>query len=467
MQDKLLEGVIVGGGISGLALGHWLRLHERPQGWEIWEASDRAGGTIGTDRAEGYSVDWGPNGFLDREPLTLQLVRELDLDSLLERANEISQNRFIVKRGRLHSVPLSPPAMLKTGLLSTRQKLRVFAEPLVPARRGDADESVYDFAARRIGPAAAETFVDPMVSGVFGGLARQLSLPACFPVMREMELRYGSLVRALIARRRQRRDRNGKKAGGPAGPGGWLTSFRGGLDVLTERLSLRLRMVLRTGCAASAVHYTDGSWLLTNNNGRQVRSKRLVLACPTYICADIMKEFDADLAGAFDSIPYAAIAVLATGHRREDISHPLDGFGFLIPRGEGLHTLGSIWTSSIFTGRAPEGNIQFRTMLGGAGDPEAVRLSDDQLWETVRRELGPIIGIRGEPVFRRTYRWEKGIPQYTIGHRERRARIERLAAGYPGLHMIGNAFYGVGLNDCVKMAHRIADAIARDPGSAS
>ncbi len=457
-----LDGLIVGGGISGLAVAHWLRLHESPGTWELWEASERVGGTIGTDRADGYSVDWGPNGFLDREPLTLKMVDELDLTPRLERADEKSEKRFILKGGRLHPVPFSPPAMLTTGLLRLHEKLRLFAEPFIPARRDDDEESVFDFAARRIGRAAAATFVDPMVSGVFGGLARELSLPSCFPIMREMELRYGSLVKALIARRRERRAQSvdtQKMAGGPAGPGGWLTSFQTGLDVLVEALRERLQPIIRTGCPVRGITRRDGSWEVYDGRGQRVRARRIVIACPTGAAARITKESAPDLSAAFSAIPYAAIAVVASGHRRQEVAHPLDGFGFLIPRFEGLRTLGSIWTSSIFAGRAPEGYVQFRTMLGGAGDPSAISLSDEELWATVQREIGSLLGIRGAPAFLRIYRWQEGIPQFTLGHRERRRRIEELAARHQGLYPVGNAYYGVGLNDCVKMAHTVAERI--------
>jgi len=460
-----IDGLIVGGGISGLAVAHWLRLHETPGSWQLWEASERVGGTIGTDRVQGYSIDWGPNGFLDREPLTLKLVEELGLTSRLERANEKSEQRFILKGGRLHPVPLSPPAMLKTGLLGMRAKLRLFAEPFIPARRCDEDESVFDFAARRIGCAAAATFVDPMVSGVFGGLARELSLPSCFPIMREMELQYGGLVKALIARRRDKRAQNAHaqmKSGGPAGPGGWLTSFQSGLDVLVAVLQERLQPIIRTGQPVKGISISGGLWEVNDSRGHSARAKRLVIACPTGAAARITKDFAPDLSAAFSAIPYAAIAVVASGHRRHEIDHPLDGFGFLIPRDQGLRTLGSIWTSSIFAGRAPEGHVQFRTMLGGAGDPSVIDLSDEELWSTVRREIGPLLGIRGEPAFLRIYRWQEGIPQFTLGHRERRRRLEELAARYQRLYLVGNAYYGVGLNDCVKMAHSVAERIKGD-----
>ncbi|HYK91838.1 MAG TPA: protoporphyrinogen oxidase [Acidobacteriota bacterium] len=465
----MLDGIIVGGGISGLALAHFLGLDRTPNSWELWEASDRLGGTIGTDRAEGFSVDWGPNGFLDREPLTLQLVREIGLTNSLEPAGESAEKRFIARHGRLHAVPLSPAKMLTTGLLSLPAKARVFCEPFIPARHDDGEESVFDFAARRIGRAAAETFVDPMVSGVFGGLAQQLSLPACFPIMREMELRYGSLVRAMISRQLEKRrarkasgaPSKGTSSGGPAGPGGRLTSFRGGLDLLVQRLGAQLQRVIKLNRSVCSIARQEGGWELTDEIGHRMLTKRVIVACPAYAAARFFRDYDRELSVSFQAIPYAPIVVVATGHRRADVSHPLDGFGFLVPRSEGVRTLGSIWTSSIFEGRAPDGCVQFRSMLGGAGDPGIMELSDDELWATLRKSLGGLIGIRNDPVFIRIYRWKRGIPQFTLGHLQRRARLERIAALHPGLYMVGNSYYGVSLNDCVKMAHRISQQISR------
>lgn len=461
----MLEVLIVGGGISGLAVAHASGLGNQPEKCELWECSDRVGGTVGTDLVDGYSVDWGPNGFLDREPLTLQLVDELGLRGSLEPANPQSEKRFILKNGVLHPVPFSPIKMLSTGLLSPLEKARVFCEPFIAGRRDDGEESVFDFAARRIGRAAAETFVDPMVSGVYGGLARELSLPACFPIMREMEMRYGGLVKALIARQREKRKaekRNGapgRKSGGPAGPGGHLTSFKSGLYLLIRRLEERLEPVIRKNRKISRIRRTEDAWEITDQTGVTVRARNVVIACPTYAAVPLFRDFDRDLSEAFDAIPYAPIIVVASGHRREDIRHPVDGFGFLIPRSQGIRTLGSIWTSSIFAERAPDGCLLFRSMLGGAGDPSVLDLSDEQLWTTVRRELDPLIGIAKDPSFLRIYRWDRGIPQFKLGHRERRATLEKRVSSYPGLFVTGNAYYGVSLNDCVKLSYRVARQI--------
>lgn len=460
----MLNGLIIGGGITGLSLAHWLGLDKSPEGWELWEADDRLGGTLRTDHSEGYSVDWGPNGFLDREPLTLQLVEEIGLRDQLEPANENAANRFIVKNGKLHPVPFSPFRILTTGLLGPLEKLRIFGEPFISARRDDSDESIYDFAARRIGHGAARMFVDPMVSGVFGGLAKELSLPSCFPIMREMEVQYGSLVKAMIGKLREKRRREKaaggpKKSGSPAGPGGRLTSFKGGLDALTNRLGERLRPIIRTGHGVSHVTRDADGWTVFGTAGQISQTKRLIITCPIHVASKILKDYDRELSLAFGVAPYAPIIVVATGHRREDIAHKLDGFGFLIPRNQRIRTLGSIWTSSIFADRAPEGHVQFRSMLGGAGDKTVLDMTDEELWTTIRRELTPLIGIKADPVFMRVFRWERGIPQYVLGHRDRRARLEQHAARHPGLFYAGNAFQGVGLNDCVKMAKQVADRI--------
>jgi oxygen-dependent protoporphyrinogen oxidase len=365
---------------------------------------------------------------------------------------------------------MTPAKILSTGLLTPLEKARIFCEPFIPARRDDGEESVFDFAARRIGRGAAETFVDPMVSGVYGGVARELSLPACFPRMREMELKYGGLVKALVAKQLEKRRSAGKeaparpKSGGPAGPAGRLTSFASGIDLLIQTLGERLDPVIKMNRRILRIGRNGNAWEAADDTGFTVEARNLVIACPTYAAAPVLKDFDRELSDAFNAIPYAPIIVLATGHRREDIRHSLDGFGFLIPRNQGMRTLGSIWTSSIFAQRAPEGHVQFRSMLGGAGDPSILELSDDELWNTLRRELDPLVGIRAEPAFMRVYRWERGIPQFTIGHRERRARLERLAARHPGLFLAGNAYYGISLNDCVKIAYRIADELIRDQG---
>ncbi|MDX9856496.1 MAG: protoporphyrinogen oxidase [candidate division Zixibacteria bacterium] len=461
-----VDVAIVGGGISGLAALHYLR-RRRPE-WTVvlLESDTRLGGTIGTDIAEGYSFDWGPNGFLDREPLTLALCDELGLRDRIERANNNVSNRFIARGGRLRPVPMSPPKFLASDILSIKGRLRVLMEPFAPGPADKSDESVYSFAERRIGKEAADYLVQPMVSGVYGGVAERLSLKSCFPVMHEMESEYGSLVKAMIARKRLARAK-GKKSGGPAGPGGWLTSFHGGLYGIIERFGELYRDFVRTGSPVERIEKEDGLYRLRLRNSEPITARFVILALPSFAASPVVAPLSPGLATALSAIPYAPITVVCLGYDKRNVRRSLDGFGFLVPRREGLTILGSIWTSSIFARRAPEGKVQFRTMVGGDGDHGSVNLSDSALVDRVCRDMDSLLGLTGEPELLRIYRWSHGIPQYRIGHAEIVKQLEAELKWAGNLYVTGNAYYGIGLNDCVRQSHRVVEAILADSARVS
>ena len=450
--------VIVGGGISGLATLDYLRTRKPERTVRLIEADTRLGGTIGTDHIDGYSFDWGPNGFLDREPLTLQLCDELGLKNDLERANPNVSNRFILRGGRLRDVPMSPPKFLKADILSWPGKLRLLKEPFAAKRPDGVDESIYDFGTRRIGREAADYLIQPMVSGVFGGVASKLSLKSCFPVMREMEDEYGSLFKAMLAKAKKARS-EGKRSGGPSGPGGWLTSFHGGLNRMIEQFYAKYGDSIMSGNAVVALKRTGANFHLTLADGTEIVAKSVVLATPSYQAATIVSRLSIQLSESLKKIPYAPIAVICTGYSAGQIKRSIDGFGFLVPSKENRRILGSIWTSSIFDKRAPEGRVQFRTMVGGDGDHASIELSDDQLLAAVKQDLAEIIGIDGEPEIVKIYRWKHGIPQYRIGHSEIIRSIEMELTRTPGLFLANNAYYGISLNDCVKQAFKVAGLI--------
>jgi len=429
----------------------------------LYEAENRLGGTIGTDRVNGFISDWGPNGFLDRVPLTLEMISELDADDMLVGARNASGKRFILRHQKLHEISASPPAFLRSSLLSMKGRLRVASEPFAKKRRSDDDESIYDFAARRIGPEAASVMIDSMVSGIFGGNARELSLEACFPVMKEMEDQYGSLFKAMIAKKRAAK-KEGRKSSGPAGPGGRLTSFTGGLNSLIEIFERRYGDAITTGCPIAKVTRSEDGYRVSRNGGSAVDFDAVVCATPAYVTAELVSDINPGLTRQLKEIPYASITVVCLGYRRKDIEHDLDGFGFLVPRGEGLRILGTIWTSSIFPGRAPEGMAQLRTMIGGATDPDAINLSDGELLDTVTGELGPILDIIRAPSYVRIFRYPRGIPQFVIGHPARMKQMESLLKAYPGLYFTGNAYRGVGLNDCVVRSHKVVMDMAEKLG---
>jgi oxygen-dependent protoporphyrinogen oxidase len=441
---------IIGGGVSGLAALHLLRTrHTDTCIPTLFEREDRLGGTVGTDRIGGFQTDWGPNGFLDKVPLTLQIVSELGLDDRLAPASPKAEKRFIYHRGQLNEISASPPKFLASPLLSAWGRLRLIAEPFIKQKKDELDESVFDFAARRIGKEAASVLIDPMVSGIFGGDASKLSLKACFPVMVQMERKHGSLFRALIARKRA-----GSK-GGPAGPAGHLTSFKGGLYTLIERFRDRYAGEIKTTRSVSSIAFENQRFVLSFANGATDSFDAVICSTPAYDTAELLRGCDADIASVLDSIPYASIAVVSLGFERSVVEHPVDGFGFLVPRSEKLRILGSIWTSSIFPDRCPEGMVQFRTMIGGATDPEAVHLSDGSLLDIVTSELAPILTIKNSPTFFRVFKYERGIPQFILGHPEKVRQLETLCGRYPGLQLAGNAYEGIGLNDCVLRAEKV------------
>ena len=452
---------IIGGGISGLSALHFLKVRFGDACEVVlFEREGRLGGTIGVDRAGGFVSDWGPNGFLDRVPLTLQMVHELGADDRLFPARSASGKRFIYRHGRLNEISPSPPAFLRSPLLSLKGRLRLVGEPFIRKRRGDEDESIFDFAVRRIGREAAETLIDPMVSGIFGGDARALSLQACFPIMREMEDKHGSLVRALIARKRAAAKAGREKSPGPAGPGGHLTSFANGLFTLIEVFEATYRQHVVTGVEIEKIVKTESGYLLVNTSGDTGQYDAIICAAPAYAASSITTDLDGALSCLLADIPYAPIAVVCLGYRRQDVGHDLDGFGFLVPRSESKRILGSIWTSSIFPDQAPEGMVQLRTMIGGATDPPAAGLADDAMLDIVTTDLRPIVGVTGSPTYIRIFKYDRGIPQFVIGHPQRMKRLDDLLRSHPGLYFTGNAYRGVGLNDCVVRSEQVVSQAA-------
>lgn len=460
--EPRLDLLVAGGGVSGLTTA-WQALRDRPE-WrvEILEDADAPGGTMRTERLEGCVCEWGPNGFLTNVPHTVDLARDLGLADRLLPANDAAKDRFLWVRGALRPVPLAPPAFLRSGLLSTRGTLRVLCEPFIP-RGGREEESVRDFAARRIGAEAASVLVDAMVSGVYAGDPSRLSLPAVFPRMAQMEARHGSLFRAMIA---ARRSRNGG-GGGPAGPGGVLTSFDEGMEVLIRALAEALgdRVKLRTRVVAVEPADTGYRVRLRRAGAEEtVLADRVVLAIPSYAAAAVLRDRFPGLAAPLAEIPYAGVTVACLVYERDRVRHPVHGFGFLVPHGQGPRMLGCIWVGSIFPRHVSGDRVLFRVMLGGAQDPGALELPDETTLDLVRGELDSILGgVEGPPTATRLFRHPRGIPQYTLGHPERLRTLARELETADGLHLAGNAYRGIGVNDCVREARELAHRLTGTP----
>ncbi len=463
----MIKIVVVGGGISGLTVAYAL-VNSSKFEVTVLEADARPGGKIWTDRAEGFLCEKGVNGFLDNKPKTLELCKNLGLDIL--KSNENAKRRFIFSDGKLNVLPESPLSFLKSGLMSWHGKLRMAYELIAP--KGPGDETVADFVIRRLGREGLEKLVDPMASGIFAGDPYRMSIKSCFPRIKELELAHGSLIRALIKIQKDRKKTGGPEAG--PGPGGNLTSFYNGAQVITDTLAEKLGERIRIGVSVrglarfgrrlagesgSARGGKKGNSYQLHTSDGVVDADIVVLASPAYASAGILKEFDVELSKTISEIPYAPVSVVCFGYKREKVLHSLKGFGFLIPHREGRKILGTLWDSSIFPNRAPEGHVLLRSMVGGAVSPELAMLEDDKLINMVFDELSPLVSLRAEPDMVRVYRWDRAIPQYVMGHGEKLEYIGERLKSYPGLYLTGNAYRGVGMNDCIENGYKVADEI--------
>ncbi len=450
---------IIGAGISGLSAGVFaLWKFGDSIDMVIYEKDNRLGGTIGITRQDGYLADWGPNGFLDREPLTLNFIRQIGLQEKLYPSNSKSEKRFIYRNNRLWEISANPAKFMTSGLLSVPGRLRIVSEYFVGRKKRASDESIFDFAARRIGREAAEILIDPMVSGIFGGDATELSLGACFPVMEEMESEYGGLIKAMIKKKKE--SRNSGRKGGPGGPTGHLTSFRGGLYTLIERLEEILGKNIRRGEKIENIVKTDDGRYRINSTSGQPDFDFVIIAAPSYVAGQILNSVSPKASELLAKIPYSNLAVVCQGYKLSDIDRAVDGFGFLVPHNQNLEILGSIWTSVIFPEQAPDGYVLFRTMLGGARNNAIIELGEEKLGSLAHEQLANIMGIKERPSFEKTIIWSMGIPQYTLGHRERLQQIEQALGGVGNIYLAGNAYTGVSLNEAIKRSFKIVSSIS-------
>jgi len=448
--------VVVGGGIAGLAAAYRLSRSAPALAVTLVEAGPRLGGKILTERPDGLVIEAGPDSFLSAKPAATRLCEELGLGGELVGTTDSGGGTYILRDGRLEPLPegisgLVPTRvrpLLRSGLLSTRAKLRLGLEVVVPARRDEGDESVAAFVRRRFGGEAYERMAQPLLSGIYAGDAEQLSLLATFPRLRESERTHGSLIRGMLAQRRAAP----KPPSGSAPPLSAFLSLAGGLGELTETLAGALdRVEVRSGVAATAVAWRgSGGWTLRLANGDVLEADALLLATPAWASADLLQELSAPLAATLRQIPYTSTATITAAYRSTDIAGLGAGRGFVIPRVEDRELTAVTWVTSKFPGRAPQGVALARGFVGRAGREAAVDLADDDLVALVRRELREILGLTAEPFLARVYRWPRALPQYTLGHLERVATIDRHVAQLPGLYLLGSAYRGVGIPDCIQ-----------------
>ncbi len=434
--------VVIGGGISGLAAAwgalDFARKANSAVEVLVLEREADVGGKVRSIHEDGYLVEAGPGGFLDNEPAVRRLIAGARMNDEVLPANEAAANRYIVRDGRMRLVDPHPIRFARSGLLGAGGMLRLLGEPFIKGRRDESDETVWDFAARRIGPEAANQLIAPMVLGVFAGDAKRLSLPAAFPKMATLEREHGSLVRGMLAKRKE-------PSGGPAGPAGKLTSFRGGLHALPAALAAIDDLSVECDSAVEAVtRSANGSWeLRVADRSEPIPADAVVFSGEPWAMAPLLRPHGAELADRLDGILCPPVTVMALGFGPQALDKAPVGFGVLIPRGEGFRILGCLWETHLFPGRSPHGRLLVRVMLGGAVDPEVTYLPDDELVSTVRDDLKRLMNIGEPPIFQRIVRWPRAIPQYELGHLDRVAAIEWDLGRLPGLFIAGNAMHGI------------------------
>jgi oxygen-dependent protoporphyrinogen oxidase len=452
--------VVVGGGVSGMSAAY--ALHKRGSEVLLLEAGAEVGGSMrSVTTPGGYTLDLGPNTLGTRDARLWSEFADLGIAGELLPAQRAGRKRYFLKDGAPLAIPSSPVAMLRTPLISLGAKLRMLAEPLMPRGAG-VDESVRSFFSRRIGPQATERLVDPFVSGVYSGDPGQMSIKATFPSLWEAERRAGSIVRGML--------KGGKKAAGPKGPQmkSVTFNFAGGIATWPRAVARALgpRRVWRNARVTDLFN-EGGLWrLVVERDGRSetVESRAVILATPAHAAAELVADLDGAAAEALRAIPYSSMAVVHLGYRREQVAHPLDGFGVLAPSGEGKPFLGILWTSSLFPSFAPKGRVLTTTLMGGAIRPIRPEQREADLVAVAVRENEYVLGAGGAPELVHFSRWPHAIPQYTFGHDERIAALERLELARPGLYFAGSYRGGVGVPKCwrnaVELAARVATALA-------
>jgi oxygen-dependent protoporphyrinogen oxidase len=447
---------IIGGGISGLSLAYLL-LEKKPSlDILILESEKKAGGKIWTDKVDGFLCEGGVNGFLDNRPGTLELVSRLSLTPL--RSNDNARKRFIFSGGKLHNLPSSPPAFFASNLLSLPGRLRILWEMFAPKGSGD-DETLASFAKRRLGKEALDKLIDPMASGIFAGDPEKMSFKSCFPKVYNLEQKYGSLIRGMMKLRKEGK-KSGKKV--EAGPGGVLTSFFDGMQMMIDALTRSLGDRLQTGVQVVSADKKGDQYVVHLSNGTQIEAEAVVFATPAFETSGMVKDIDKGLSSALAEIYYPSISVICLGYKREKIKHPVDGFGFLIPGKEGRKILGTLWDSSIFPNRAPEGYVLLRSMLGGARMSDLALKDSEKLIHLVMGELKDIMGIDVDPDFAKVYTHNRGIPQYFLGHEKRLERIDSIIGRFKKMYITGNAYRGIGVNDCIENSMKLAERIVQE-----
>jgi oxygen-dependent protoporphyrinogen oxidase len=470
---KIAHLAIVGGGITGLAAAHAARARARELGRPltvtVLERSHRFGGSLITDRVDDFLLDGGPDSWVAAKPHATELARALGLGGSLVGTNESTRRYYVAWGGRLHVVPeglvLGVPTQIVplalTSLFSWHGKIRMALEPFVLTRRfdGDDDESIADFASRRLGREAAERLVAPLLGGISAGDAGTLSIRAAFPQLVAMEREHGSLVLGMRAGARRRRSGSRGEGTSP------FVSLERGVGALVDALREQLTedgVRLRSGTPVTDIAPGRRGWTLTLGGEDRIEADALLLAVPADVAARLLGAVDVPAAHALATVHHASTATVFLAYRTSDLDHPLDGVGFIVPRAPGRSLLAATWVSSKWAHRAPPGHALVRAFFGGASNEGVLARDDGALTELARSELRVIMGLGARPLWSRVYRFDRSTPQMRVGHLVTMRTVrERLAGLAPAVRVAGGGYDGVGISDCIRQGREAARSLVQ------
>jgi oxygen-dependent protoporphyrinogen oxidase len=450
--------LVVGAGISGLVCAYALR--RAGVDAQVVESAATPGGVIRSERRDGYLLEFGPQSFNATSPL-LNLCRELHIDNQLLPA-PVNAPRYVLVKGSLRPVPLSPPAFLTSSLFGPVTKLRVLRDILGRSTAPQKDESVAAFTRRKFSGELLDKLVGPFVSGIYAGDPEKLSVRSAFPQLYEAEKSAGSVIRGLLCSAKKRSASSEKPT---------LQTFREGNQTLIQALAANLGPNLRCGVTARRISLTIASsgtpifevTVIANGREEALTTDRVIIATPVQQAATLLRDVDPQFESALSAIAYAPVAVVSLGYPKSAIHHSLEGFGFLVPRSSGLRILGTVWNSSLFPNRAPVGQVLVTSFVGGATDPSAVSLPESEIVSIVHRELASVLGISQPPSFSHVQAWQRAIPQYNLGHIQLIDMLEPMQRQYPSIRLIGNNLGGHALGACVEQALTVVQGpIKRD-----
>jgi oxygen-dependent protoporphyrinogen oxidase len=476
---------IIGAGITGLTAAFYLKRKGVPV--TVYEAGVRAGGVIQSSRQNGFLAESGPNTILETSPKIAELIRDLNLESRRISPSPDAKNRYVVRDKKPVAMPSSQAEFLTTKLFSARAKFALAREPFVPPRRDGMEESVAEVVLRRLNQEFLDRAIDPLVAGIYAGDPHKLSVQHAFPKLLETEQKYGSLLKGQLFGAGDR-----EKSGEVSRRDAKMVSFDEGLQVLTDELVAQLGGAVKLNAPITRLLQTKDGWTLTvgeslgniqhptsNIQHPNVQAEHdAVIYCGTaHKLAELQVEFGTPSIArqektqpqaeqcsafpAFSEIRYPPVASVVLGFRREELAHPLDGFGMLIPKIEGFNILGTIFSSSLFPNRVPAGHVLLTSYIGGERQPELASLPAEKLVALVGEDLRVLLGVRGKPVFTHHHFWPRAIPQYNVGYGKFKDLMSEIEAKADGLFFAGSFRGGISLGDSIVSGVKIAERVGK------